>query len=263
MLPRDNICESLAQPSGQRVDESVLTSPWPWEIADLFLLVLRQHVLDARIGNEPEEGDEDEEGLRDPRADKSEGDGQKVAGGREFSFPVVADGGGEERVGALLFDDSALQDVVGDRGHEKDEAVHGGGDRGDMIFVYPRGGEGEEGEPEEEMEVRPEDAAGDVFGGVEEVMVIVPVNADVDEAEDITQKDGEKRLQFGEAVAVRDFQLQHHDGDDDREDAVAESFEPGGFHFADRGCLTVTAFAERKLGWRGGAFVTENRRERE
>ena len=253
----------LAQPTGQRVDESVQVSPSPWETEGLFLLVLHQHALNARIGNEPEESHEDEKCVRDPRVDKGEGDGEKVRGGRDFSFPIVADGGGEEGVGALLFDDGALQDVVGDRGHEKDEAVDGGRDRSNMIFVHPSGGEREEGKPEEEMEVRPEDAAGDMFGGVEEVMVIVPVNGDVDEAEDVTQKDGEERLQLGEAGAVRDFQFQHHDGDDDGDDAVAEGFEPGGFHFADTGCLTVTAFAERKLGWRGGAFVTENRNGRE
>src|ERR1700722_8395001 len=141
--------------------------PCPLGNRGLFPLVLRQHTLDARIGNEPEEGDEDEEGLGNPRTDEGERNGEEVTGGREFSFPVVADGGGEEGVGALLLDDGALQDVVGDGGHEEDEAIDRGGDRSDMVFVHPRGGEGEERKPEEQMEVGPEDAAGDVLGGVE------------------------------------------------------------------------------------------------
>jgi hypothetical protein len=46
---------------------------------------------------------------------------------------------------------------------------------------------------------------------------------------------------------VRDFQFQHHDGDDDGEDAVAEGFESGGFHCAGAGCPRAMAFAERKV----------------
>jgi hypothetical protein len=203
---------------------------------DLFLLLFGEHAFDAAVGDEPEEGDEDEEGVGDQRADKGEGDGEKVAGGGEFSFPVVADGGGEEGVRALLFDDGALQNVVGDGGHEEDEAVDGGGDRGEMVFVDKGGGKREKGEPEKQVEVCPEDAAGDAFGGLEKVMMIVPVNADVDEAQDVAEEDGQDRFQFGEVGPVRDFQFQHHDGDDDGEDTVAEGFEPGGFHFAGAGC---------------------------
>src|ERR1035437_2647419 len=93
---------------------------------DLFFLFVGEDAFDAGVGGEPEEGDEDEEGVGDPGVDEGEGDGEEVAEGGEFTFPVVADGGGEEGVGALLLDDGALQNVVGDGGHEEDEAVDGG-----------------------------------------------------------------------------------------------------------------------------------------
>src|SRR5271170_7670256 len=151
----------------------------------LFLLVLHQYAFDAAVGDEPEEGDGDEEGVGDPGGDEGEGDGEEVAEGGEFSFPVVADGGGEKGVGALLLDNGALQNVVGDSGHEEDETVDGGGRRPEMIFAHPGGREREKREPEEQVEVRPEDAAGDVLGGVEEVVMVVPINADVDETQDV------------------------------------------------------------------------------
>jgi len=92
-----------------------------------------------------------------------------------------------------------------------------------MIFADPGGGEREKREPEEEMEVRPEDAAADAFGGLERGVMVCSVDADVDETEDVAEEDGQERFQGGEVGGVRDFQFQHHDGDDDREDAVAEA----------------------------------------
>jgi hypothetical protein len=44
------------------------------------------------------------------------------------------------------------------------------------------------------------------------------------------------------------FEFEHHDGDDDREHAVAEHFQSGGFHHGSGGCLKVAAFAQRKVG---------------
>jgi hypothetical protein len=203
----------------------------------LFLLLLRQHAFDAAVGDEPEEGDEDKEGVGDEGVDEGEGDGEEVAGGGEFPLPVIANGRGEEGAGALLLDDGALQNVIGDGGHEEDEAIDGGWYGREMVFVDKGGGEREKGEPEKQMEVRPKDAAGDTFSGLKKMMMVVPINADVDKTQDVAEEDGQDRFESGEVGSVRDFQLEHHDGDDDREDTVAEGFEPGGFHFAGAGCL--------------------------
>ena len=61
-------------------------------------------------------------------------------------------------------------------------------------------------------------------------MMIVPVDADINEAQHVSQENGHERLDHRPICSVRDLQLQHHDRDDDREHAVAEGFEAIAFH---------------------------------
>ena len=90
---------------------------------------------------------------------------------------------------------------------------------------------GKERQPEQQVQVRPQDAAGDVFGGVEQVMMVVPVDAEINEAQHVAQEHRQQRFQARRGRRrVRHFHLQHHDGDDDGEHAVAERFQPVLFH---------------------------------
>ena len=61
---------------------------------------------------------------------------------------------------------------------------------------------------------------------MQHVMVIVPVDAEIDEAEHVAQE--HRDLWAPEAstlVAVRHLQLEHHDGDDDGNHTVAKRFD--------------------------------------
>jgi hypothetical protein len=62
------------------------------------------------------------------------------------------------------------------------------------------------------------------------ILELVPVDADVDEAEDVAAKDGQHWQKVVERGAVRYLQFQDHDGDDDGDDAVAECFKPAFSH---------------------------------
>ena len=56
--------------------------------------------------------------------------------------------------------------------------------------------------------------------------MVVPVDAEKDEAQNIRQEERQDRPERVEIRALRDFQLENHDRDDDRDHAVAERFQP-------------------------------------
>src|SRR6266567_7220657 len=58
------------------------------------------------------------------------------------------------------------------------------------------------------------------------MVVVVPVDADIHEAQDVGEQGRSNRRECGEVRAVRRLQLQDHDRDDDSDHAVAERFEP-------------------------------------
>ena len=91
-----------------------------------------------------------------------------------------------------------------------------------MVLAHPGGDEGHDREPKQKVQVGPENAAGDLRGRVQQVMVVVPVDPDVDEAQEVAHEQGDERLQVREVRAVRHLQFEHHDGDDDGEHAIAE-----------------------------------------
>jgi len=59
-------------------------------------------------------------------------------------------------------------------------------------------------------------------GGGDILLELVPVDAHVDETEHVAHEHRPQRDQRAEIGGVRDLKFQHHDGDDDGDDAVAE-----------------------------------------
>jgi hypothetical protein len=58
---------------------------------------------------------------------------------------------------------------------------------------------------------------------MQHLILVVPVDANIREAQHVAYKDRPQRQQVASAVTVRHLQFQHYDGDDDDgENAVAE-----------------------------------------
>jgi hypothetical protein len=75
------------------------------------------------------------------------------------------------------------------------------------------------------VQVRPEDPAVDAGGGVQQVVMVVPVDPEVREGQHVGQERRQERPEGFEVRSVRNLQLEHHDRDEDRDHAVAEGLE--------------------------------------
>src|SRR5450631_1639599 len=185
--------------------------------------------LHASVGNEPHDGHAGEDQHCQPGVNKGQRDAAQVQDWRDLALEVAPESLTETAT-ALDVEDRQLQGVVRQCGKKQVDAVDDDRRAGELRLVHPGCGDGEEREPEQQVEVAPQDGPVDALDNLEHVMVVAPVDADVDEAEQVGQElrgGAAKRLEGG---LVRDLQLQNHDGDDDGEDAVAKRFEPTGSH---------------------------------
>ena len=94
-----------------------------------------------------------------------------------------------------------------------------------MVLAHPSGDERDQREPEEQVQVGPEDLPVHAGSGLEQVVVVVPIDAEEDVAQHVGEKEGQDRPQRRQVAAVRRLKVEHHDGDEDGDHAVAERFE--------------------------------------
>lgn len=82
-------------------------------------------------------------------------------------------------------DNNALQDVIGDGSQEQDRAVTSRWNGGEMVLAHPTRDKGEEREPEKQVQIRPHDGAVDGVDRFEQVMMIIPIDSQVNKAEHV------------------------------------------------------------------------------
>ena len=85
-------------------------------------------------------------------------------------------------------EDRQRQDVVRRCGKKQVDAVDDDGSAGVRRLVHPGCRDREEREPEQQVQVAPEDGSVHALDNLEHVMVVAPVDADVDEAEQVGRR---------------------------------------------------------------------------
>jgi len=177
-------------------------------------------------GSNPDDGYEGDEAKRQAWMLEGEGDRDEID--EEGKVVFALDGG------VFRFQFARVAQAAADSQAQEEKAEtgqdHGGdvdGDReGVHLFFEDVGGEErKQREAEEEAEVGVQDTLVSLFGAVDEVVMVDPVNAHEGEGDEIEAQGGENGAEAGDAVLVGDLELEHHDGDDDGDDSVGEGFE--------------------------------------
>src|SRR5690242_20594686 len=226
---------------------SPLSFPLPCPcLARRFQTVARQ----PPVGDEPDHrhtgiGEVRQNGAERKRlAEARQHHAQSVDDDRDLALEIAADRLLD--IGPLIgTDNDSGQDVVGDARQQADQAIDHGGPRCQRMIARPGCAHRHEREPEEQVKIRPHHVAVDGARRAQQVMVIVPVDTDDGEAQHVYQELRCQRRERFDIRALRRPELQHHDGDDNRQHAVAEGLQASG---ADEiGCLwrTIVVFHAR------------------
>src|ERR1700730_13322639 len=91
-----------------------------------------------------------------------------------------------------------------------------------MVLPHPGGNERRQREPKQQMQIRPQDATRNMLRRLQEVMMVVPVDADVNEAQNIAEENRKEWLQGRKTGSFWRLHFQHHDRDDDGENPVTK-----------------------------------------
>src|SRR5437016_10161660 len=112
-------------------------------------------------------------------------DSDRIKTQRVSSLHIVADSNGQPGSRTLQANETALEYRVRQSRHNEHKAVHRGGQRREVIFSGPVRHEGHQGEPEEQMEIGPENLAVHAVARLEHVMMIVPINTEENKTQNV------------------------------------------------------------------------------
>src|SRR5580700_10101334 len=99
-----------------------------------------------------------------------------------------------------------------------------------MILTHPSGDKWYQGQPEKQIRICPHNCPVYMIRSMKHMMVVVPVNAYIYEAKNITKKYGEHWLQSRQLVYMRNPHFQDHNRNYNCDNPVTECFDPSCTH---------------------------------
>ena len=129
-------------------------------------------------------------GIGDVRAHERETDSDCVDGGRHDPLDVSSNRVSDGTSSTFAFKNRPLEDVIRERAHESDDAVHRGWQRMSVFGSDPRCRKRNEREPKQEMQICPHHGTVDLLRRSQEVVVVIPIDADKNETQDVDEQRG-------------------------------------------------------------------------
>jgi hypothetical protein len=182
--------------------------------------------FDAGGRRDPDNGDEGDEAERQTRVLEGERDCDQINEKGEivlvldcfvfcFEFACVAQAA----------TDGQAQEKKAETGEDHGGDVNRDRKRIQLLLQDVGGEKRQQREAEEEAEVGVQNEFVGLLGAVDQVVVIDPVDAREGEGDQVEAKRGNDGAKTGDSILMRDFEFEHHDGDDDGDDSVGEGFE--------------------------------------
>lgn len=163
------------------------------EVVSMLLSLADQFTLDALIRNQPDNGDQCEDPPCYGGMDVGKWCGNNVQCKAQVALSIPTDRFTEHGALSLTSNNGLLKYGIGHGRHEENGSIKGHGGRRELVFAHPARGERDQTQPEQQVQVGPKDTSVHVLGGVKEVMVIVPIDPYVNEAEQVTEEHRPKR----------------------------------------------------------------------
>ncbi len=182
--------------------------------------------FDADGWGDPDDGNEGNQAKRHARMLEGERDRDEIdkEGEPVFSFDGFVFCFKSARM-AQTASDGQTQEEKAEAGNDHGCDVNSDRERVQLLFEDVGSKEGKKRETKEKAQVGVEDKVVCLFGAMNEMVVVNPIDPDKAEGDEIEAERGENGAEAGDAVLMGNLQFEHHDGDDDGDDSVGEGFE--------------------------------------
>jgi len=247
-------CAGLDAPSCKPLHRTSISVPDPPSPSSFH------RFFDPRIRQQPHHSHQHIARASNPRPHKGQRNCHCVNRDRQLALAVTSNRSRQRWIRSLVRDQCPRQKKVSDSGAEEHHAVQRHRPSRKMVLPHPRRDERRQRHPKQQMQIRPQNPARHMLRGLQQVMMVVPVNPHVNEAQHIARENRKQRLQSRKVGPLRRFHFQHHDRDDHREHPITKRLHPPLGHASASVIRVAAGSSFHTLGTWASAFQGIQRR---